>query len=113
MKQKGRVLPPLDLPTVQLYGKDSPKGTQDLLITAQALLGVLSRGQNGNASEISTVSLIDSVSLPSQKGCMLRAKVLSPVDSGKDLLFEPDNNLLTPLGIDPYESVVYNCFCNY
>ena len=32
--------------------------------------------------------------------------MLSPVDSGKDLLFEPDHNLLTPLGVDAYESVV-------
>ena len=30
--------------------------------------------------------------------------MLSPVDNGKDLLFEPDHK--TPLGVDAYESVV-------
>ena len=149
LKQEERTLPPLELPTVQLYGKDGRKGGQELLIIAQVplvlshgtkhvsvpvfvqpnssqacllginaipLLGlsilqgdgtpVLSHGQNSNASEVATVSLIESVTLPSQKGRMMRAKVLSPVDSGKDLLFEPDHNLLTPLGVDAYERVV-------
>ena len=38
LKQQGRELPPLELPTVRLYGKDGKKGGNELLITAQAPL---------------------------------------------------------------------------
>ena len=49
---------------------------------------------------------MESVTLPSQKGRLLRAKVLCATPSGSDLLFEPDHNLLAPLGTNAEESVV-------
>ena len=35
LQQEGKKLPPLELPTAQLYGKDRPKGGHELVITAQ------------------------------------------------------------------------------
>ena len=123
LKQQGRELPPLELPTVRLYGKDGEKGGKELLITAQVplllslgdksvsvpvfvqpdsdqacLLGinaipvlgisvlqsdgkpVLSHIPSSSPSEpeVATVSLVESVTLPSQKGCVLKARVCSP-----------------------------------
>ena len=43
LKQRGHELPPLELPTVRLYGKDGEKGGKQLVITAQVPL-VLSFG---------------------------------------------------------------------
>ena len=40
VKQQGRELPPLKLPSARLYGKDGEKGGQELLITAQVNLVV-------------------------------------------------------------------------
>ena len=40
VKQQGRELPPLELPSARLYGKDGEKGGQELLITAQVNLVV-------------------------------------------------------------------------
>lgn len=36
--QEGKKLPPLELPTARLYGKDGPKGGRELVITAQISL---------------------------------------------------------------------------
>jgi len=38
LKQQGQELPPLELPTVRLYGKDGNKGGKELVITAQVPL---------------------------------------------------------------------------
>ena len=38
MKENGRAIPQLELPTVRLYGKDGAKGGMELPVTAQVLL---------------------------------------------------------------------------
>ena len=57
-------------------------------------------------SEVATVSLVESVTIPSQKGCMLRARLSTPAPKCKGLLFEPEHAALEPLGVNAYESVV-------
>ena len=145
LKQQGHELPPLELPTVRLYGKDEEKGGKELLITAQVPL-LLSLGDksvsvpvfvqpdsdqacllgiNGisvlqsdgkpvlshvpsslSEPEVATVSLVESLTLLSQKGRMLKAGVCSPVPSCADLLFEPNRDLLIHLGVSAYEYVI-------
>ena len=56
--------------------------------------------------EVAMVSLVESVTLPSQKGRVLKDRVCSPVPSCADLLFEPNYDLLIPLGVNSYEYVV-------
>ena len=46
------------------------------------------------------------MSIPSQKGRMLRARLSTPAPKCKGLLFEPEHAALEPLGVNAYESVV-------
>jgi hypothetical protein len=63
LKQQGRKLTPLELPTVRLYGKDGKKGGKELSITAQLPLA-LSLGDK-------TVTVPVFVQPDSDQGCLL------------------------------------------
>ena len=161
LKKSGRKVPPLELPTVRLFGKDGQKGGKQLRVTAQLsldftlesksvtvpvfvqpdsdqdcllgmnaipLLGIKVLHHDGepivspdpetdqenadlaNTSRpecaTSTVSLVTSVALPSQKGCIVRARVSSPNTSTHELLFEPNRESLDALGVVALESLV-------
>ena len=56
--------------------------------------------------EVITVSLVNSVTLPAQKGRVLQAKMSSHNSNFSDLLFEPNLDLFMPLGVVACESVV-------
>lgn len=56
--------------------------------------------------EVANVNFVKSVTLPSQKGCVLRTRVSSPFSSSTDLLFEPDYDMFVSLGITASEYVV-------
>lgn len=68
LKQKGRELPPLELPTVRLYGKDGEKGGRELLNTAQIPL-ILSLGEK-------SVSVPVFVQPDSNQACLLGINVI-------------------------------------
>ena len=66
--QQGKKLPPLELPTVRLYGKDGPKGGKELTITAQISLTFV----NGNKS----VSVPVFIQPDSEQACLLGVNVI-------------------------------------
>ena len=55
------------------------------------------------------IHLVESLTLPAQKGRLLKAKVASPIGDCPDLLYEPDDDLLVPLAISAAESLVAAC----
>ena len=60
-------------------------------------------------SDTAKVNLVEAVTLPSQRGRILKAKVMCPVKSQKDLLFEPDHEILAPLGVNAAKSLITTC----
>jgi hypothetical protein len=56
--------------------------------------------------DIVVVSLVESVTLPSHKGCVVKGVVLSPDHVRTDLLFEPNHDVMDSLGLCAEESVV-------
>ncbi len=58
-------------------------------------------------SDVATVSLVKSTTIPSQKGRAIRACVGSPTTGGcSSLLFEPEHDVLAPLGVSASECVI-------
>ena len=147
LRQQGRALPELELPTVRLYGKDGEKGSKQLVITAQVplvftlddrsvsvpvfiqpdseqaclmgmnvipLLGIRIVHGTGKPvlpsdmgdTDIATVSLVESATLPSQKGRVVKGILSCPDQHDNDLLFEPNHRMLDVFGLDAEESVV-------
>ena len=76
-----------------------PDSAQACLLDAIPLLGISVVRSNGDVmlsslpaeSDTAKVNLVEAVTLPSQRGQILKAK--------KDLLFEPDHEILAPLGV--------------
>ena len=155
MKDQGRDPPPLELPTVRLYGKDGRRGGIELPVTAQVslvftansksitvpvlvqpgseqacllginaipLLGIKLVYSDGdaifpplkpvdvgvvNALERETkVNAVGSVTIPAQKGRIVRAKLVNSVNGMEGLLFEPNHSLLESFGIFAREILV-------
>ena len=91
VKQQGRELPPLELPSARLYGKDGEKGGQELLITAQVNL-VVSLGD-------CSVTVPVFVQPDSKQNCLLgiNAIPLLGIQGSKP----NGNSLLTPVPSEP------------
>ena len=93
-----------------------PDSAQACLLGMNAipLLGISVVRSNGDVmlsslpaeSDTAKVNLVEAVTLPSQRGRILKAKVMC---SAKDLLFEPDHEILAPLGVNAAESLITTC----
>ena len=55
--------------------------------------------------QVASVSVVRAVTIPSEKGCFVSAKVHGEQQAG-DLLFEPDQELLHTMAIDMQESLL-------
>ena len=150
LREVGKKLPPLELPTVRLFGKDGQEGGKELCITAQVpltfqlksrsvtvpvfvqpnseqqcllgmnaipLLGIEVKHSDGEPilvldqntpTESARVNLVGAVSIPAQKGKIVRSRISSPESdfNDRDVLFEPNHKILDILGINVTESLV-------
>lgn len=83
-------------------------------VNAIPLLGISKTKSNGEAllaadnkdAKVARIELVKSVTLPSQKGHVLEVKMIGRATTGRDLLFQPTEVVLSRLGLWVEESLL-------